>query len=112
MVRSYLIRDELSGTQALEFAASVAARLDGVDRVELSMRRAGLLDVTGVAVLVRMYGQLARQGRALALTDVPAHIAAQLQLVGLSRVLATPAVSDAVASSGPVTRTAAVGARG
>ncbi len=88
-VRSYLVRDELNGKRALDFASEIASQsMQDVDGVELSMRYASGVDVAGLAVLVRMYSQLRSTGRGFAMTEVPDHIASQLAEIGVTHLIA------------------------
>lgn len=86
--RSYIIRDELNGPQALRFAAEVAhTPLEHIATVEISLRYASAVDVTGLAVLVRLYSQLQASGRRLTLTEVPEHIQRSFAAVGVTHLV-------------------------
>lgn len=86
--RSYIIRDELNGAQALRFAAEVAqTSLAHIDTVEFSLRYASGVDVTGLAVIVRLYSQLQASGRELTLTEVPERIEAAFAAVGVTHLI-------------------------
>ena len=89
-LRSYIIRDELNGSQALRFARLLGdLSLRDFDGIELSMSGATGLDVAGMAVLVRVYSQLERSGRRLVLRDVPAHVAEVFTRVGAQHMIAS-----------------------
>ena len=91
-LRSYIVRDELNGAQALRFADELGrASLRGLEGVELSLRHASGLDVAGMAVLVRLYSQLGASGRSLVISDVPRHIAERFEELGVQHLLAAPA---------------------
>lgn len=88
-LRSYIIRDELYGSNALRFAEQLGAvSLDHVDGIELSLGRNSRVDVAGLAVLVRVYSHLEATGRELVVRDAPAHVRSQFARIGLSSLLA------------------------
>ena len=88
-LRSYIIRDELSGSHAaLSFADQLGTTsLSRFDGIELSLRNASTVDVAGLAVIVRLYSQLEGSGRRLVLTDAPRHVESAFEELGLQGML-------------------------
>ena len=61
-----IIREDLSGSAAFELAETIASLpLDRDDGVRLTFRSSARIDVTGVAVLVRLYSRLDASGKEL-----------------------------------------------
>ncbi len=91
-LRSYIIREELNGANALRFAEQLStSSFQGVDGIELSLGRATEVDVVGLAVLVRIYSQLVARGRTLVVCDVPSHVLGQFRRLGIEHMVARPA---------------------
>lgn len=91
-LRSYIIREELNGSNALRFAEQLgASSFRGVAGIELSLGGASHVDVAGLAVLVRVYSQLLACGRTLVVRDVPTHVRAQFERLGIEHMIADPA---------------------
>lgn len=86
-LRSYIIRDELNGPQALRFADTLAQQADDLDAIELSLRHATGVDVAGLAVLVRVKSQMQSRGRQVAITNAPRHVRAAFADLGLEHLL-------------------------
>jgi anti-anti-sigma regulatory factor len=83
-----IIREDLSGSAAFELAETIASLpLDRVDGVRLTFRATARIDVTGVAVLVRLYSRLNASGKELVLGDAPPEIVSTLDALGLSAML-------------------------
>ena len=84
-----IIREDLSGSAAFELAETIASLpLDRADGVRLSFRASARIDVTGVAVLVRLYSRLDASGKELVLGDAPPEIISTLDALGLRAMFA------------------------
>lgn len=88
-VYDVIIREPLAGSSAFELADTInSLALDRVDGVRLSFTTRAGIDVTGVAMLVRLYSRLRAAGKSLTLGDVPPHVQQTLDAVGLTTMLA------------------------
>ncbi len=90
-LRTLHITDELDGRRALAFADDLTGtHVDNVSGFDISLRDVTHIDVSGVAVLVRIYSRLEERGKTLRLSDVPTTVAGLLQRLGVDDLL-TPA---------------------
>ena len=86
-----LIDDELSGDIALRFAERLSnLPLDDVDGLVLTFNEASHLDVSGIAVIVRIYSKLQQRKKRLYLTGVSVEVARALTRLGLRDLLNVP----------------------
>ncbi len=79
----------LKGEEALELC-EFASRLPlgTVQALHLSLSRVEAIDTSGIAAIVRLFSHLAREGKALALTDVSSDVFEMLSRTGLVSVMA------------------------
>ena len=85
---THVVRRRLKGIESMGLSADLARLpLEDCDRLFLSLAWVRDVDASGIAVLVRLYSQMTRQGKTLMLTDVPRGVRAQLDRYGLTTVI-------------------------
>lgn len=85
------IDDELSGSVALRFAERLSRLpLEDVDGLVLHFNEESHLDVSGIAVIVRVYSKLRERKKVLYLYGVSVAVARALARLGLADVLNVP----------------------
>ena len=84
-LRTFVNNDELTGDRAIRLAQRLSSRpLGELQGIVLSLKHAGSVDASGIAVMVRMYSQLARVGKSFALVDGPKDVEKLLRQAGLA----------------------------
>lgn len=82
------VRTDLCGTEAFGLAHQVRdLPLEQAEGVRLRFAPTAEMDVTGVAVVVRLYSQLSASGKRLVLADAPLKMRRALDELGLAPML-------------------------
>jgi anti-anti-sigma factor len=85
------IDDELSGQRALLFAVSLSKLpLNEVDGLVLHLHESSHLDVSGIAIIVRIYSTLQSRGKVLYLVGVSEAVSRALSRLGLDGLVNVP----------------------
>lgn len=97
-----LIKDELTGATAFDFADGLSLRgFDEFAGIVLQLDETSVIDVNGMAVIVRIYSHLQGLNKRLYVQGASEEIGRGLERLGLSRVLGSPPVARTETDTDP-----------